>query len=196
MRGKVVLLAVLAALTLTVADRDSGAQDYGVQGSGSQGSDAREADARGSDARGSVGQGSPAPTVPTGQGDTRHLTPAMARAVRRATREAARSGIFLEVTSGWRSRQHQADLFDAAVAKYGSERSAGRWVLPPGQSEHERGRAIDVGPAEAAAWLEEHGARFGLCRRYDNEPWHFELLARARGSTCPPRTPHAVAVLR
>ncbi len=28
-------------------------------------------------------------------------------------------------------------------------------------------------------------------RRYDNEYWHFELLAAAKGSHCPAREPHA-----
>jgi len=68
---------------------------------------------------------------------------------------------------------------------------ARRWVLPPGESAHVRGGAVDVGPESGARWLEQHGVRFGLCRRYDNEPWHFERLAAAKGSTCPRREPHA-----
>jgi hypothetical protein len=30
------------------------------------------------------------------------------------------------------------------------------------------------------------GVRFGLCRRYANEWWHFERLAPAIGQRCPP----------
>lgn len=53
-----------------------------------------------------------------------------------------------------------------------------------------KGQAIDVGPASGASWLEGNGVRLGLCRRYDNEPWHFERLAAAKGSSCPPREAH------
>ena len=64
-------------------------------------------------------------------------------------------------------------------------------MLPPAESEHVRGEAVDVGPEEGARWLRRNGVRFGLCQRYDSEPWHFELLAAAKGSTCPAREPHA-----
>ena len=33
--------------------------------------------------------------------------------------------------------------------------------------------------------LDRFGARFGLCRRYANEPWHFELRPRAVDHGCP-----------
>ena len=95
------------------------------------------------------------------------------------------------MTSGWRSARHQARLHAEAVAKHGSSAAARQWVLPPDESEHVRGAAVDVGPPAAASWLDEHGVRFGLCPRYDDEPWHFERLAPAVGSRCPARQPHA-----
>ena len=64
-------------------------------------------------------------------------------------------------------------------------------MLPSGHSRHEGGPAVDIGASAGAAWLERHGGRFGFCRRYDNEPWHVEWLAAAKGSTCPVREPHA-----
>jgi len=135
--------------------------------------------------------GPPAAVAPEGgTGDLEHLTPAVRRAVERATAAAARDGVALRVTSGWRSERHQARLHAEAVEKYGSPEAARQWVLPPEESEHVRGAAVDIAPREAAAWLEAHGGRFGLCRRYDNEPWHFERLAAAKGSSCPPREPH------
>ncbi len=132
-----------------------------------------------------------APVVPNGVGDTAHLQPGVQRAVDRAIAAAADEGVELRVTSGWRSRDKQQRLYDEAVAKYGSVQAARRWVLPPGESEHVRGGAVDIGPESGARWLDEHGVRFGLCRRYDNEPWHFERLAAAKGSTCPRREAHA-----
>ncbi len=130
-------------------------------------------------------------TAPEGVGNTQDLQPAVRRAVERAIAAATADGVELRVTSGWRSAAHQRRLFDEAVAKHGSAERARQWVLPPGESEHVRGGAVDVGPQEGARWLDEHGERWGLCRRYDNEPWHFERLAGALGSTCPPREPHA-----
>jgi D-alanyl-D-alanine carboxypeptidase len=132
----------------------------------------------------------PPPDVPSGTGDTSRLTPALKRSVRRATAAAAADGVELRVTSGWRSRQHQADLFAAAVRKYGSTARARRWVLPPDESAHVRGQAVDIGPEAGAAWLRRNGARFGLCQRYANEPWHFERLAGKKGSKCPAPEPH------
>ncbi len=129
--------------------------------------------------------------APTGSGDTDHLAPRLHRAVIRAVAAAAADGVDLSVTSGWRSAEHQQELFDAAVRKYGSRREASHWVLPPGQSAHVRGEAVDVGPQAGATWLQDNGVRFGLCRRYDNEYWHFELLAATPGSSCPQREPHA-----
>lgn len=129
----------------------------------------------------------PVPVAPTGGGDTTGLEPSLHRAVDRATAAAAAAGVTLQVTSGFRSADHQQRLFDEAVTKYGSVAAARAWVLPPTESEHVQGRAVDVGPPAAAAWLDEHGVGYGLCRRYDNEPWHFERLAAAIGSACPAR---------
>jgi len=53
------------------------------------------------------------------------------------------------------------------------------------------GEAVDVEAASGIAWLEKNGVRFGLCRKYANEDWHFELLAPTVGSSCPPMLPHA-----
>ena len=40
--------------------------------------------------------------------------------------------------------------------------------------------------SDAAAWLSEHGAEYGLCQIYRNEPWHFELRPEAIDHGCPP----------
>ncbi|MDQ1711803.1 MAG: zinc D-Ala-D-Ala carboxypeptidase [Frankiaceae bacterium] len=131
------------------------------------------------------------PVAPTGVGDVEHLTPALKRSVDRAIEAARAEGVALAVTSGWRSAEHQQRLFDDAVRKYGSRTVARQWVLPPSESAHVRGEAVDVGPPSGASWLETNGVRFGLCRRYANEPWHFERLAAAKGSRCPTLQPHA-----
>jgi LAS superfamily LD-carboxypeptidase LdcB len=71
------------------------------------------------------------------------------------------------------------------VSKYGSAAKAATWVARPGTSVHEAGRAVDIGPDDAARWLSEHGAAYGLCRVYANEPWHYELRPAAVDHGCP-----------
>jgi zinc D-Ala-D-Ala carboxypeptidase len=117
---------------------------------------------------------------------TAHLDPALLRAVRRAAADAAVNGVELRVESGWRSPEHQEQLFREAVAKYGSEAEAARWVATPRTSPHVSGDAVDIAPSDAAAWLSERGAEYGLCQIYGNEPWHFELRPAAVDHGCPP----------
>lgn len=115
-----------------------------------------------------------------------NLDPALAEALRVATRAAAADGITIEVTSGWRSPEYQERLFREAVATYGSEEEASRWVAPGDRSAHVSGDAVDLGPTAAVEWLSRNGARFGLCQVYGNEPWHFELRPGAPREGCPP----------
>jgi LAS superfamily LD-carboxypeptidase LdcB len=118
-----------------------------------------------------------------------NLAPALLRALHRAAADAAREGVELHVNSGWRSARYQARLRREAVAAYGSEREAARWVATPETSAHVAGAAADIGPAEAAAWLARHGFRYGLCQIYANEPWHFELRPEAIEHGRPPLYP-------
>ncbi|GAA4817501.1 D-alanyl-D-alanine carboxypeptidase family protein [Nocardioides caeni] len=104
-------------------------------------------------------------------------------ALRAAAADAAQDGIRLVVTSGWRSTRYQQRLYDEALAEHGSE--AGRWAARPGTSVHETGGAVDLGPVDAQHWLETYGAGHGLCRTYDNEPWHYELRPEAVSRGCP-----------
>ncbi len=114
------------------------------------------------------------------------LDPSLLEALRRAAKRAARDGIEFRVNSGWRSRADQEQLLRAAVAEYGSEAEAARWVGTADTSAHVSGDAVDIGPFDAAAWLSERGARFGLCQIYRNEAWHFELRPDAVDRGCPP----------
>ena len=114
-----------------------------------------------------------------------NLDSALRAALRRAAADAAADGVELFVDSGWRSREYQARLFREAVAKYGSEAAAARWVATPSRSAHVKGDAVDIGPSRAAAWLSEHGAAYGLCQIYANEPWHYELRPEAGDEGCP-----------
>ncbi|MFJ1456514.1 M15 family metallopeptidase [Nocardia sp. N2S4-5] len=106
-------------------------------------------------------------------------------ALRWAATDAADDGVTFVVNSGWRSAQAQGRLLREAVSKYGSAEEAARWVAAPDKSAHVSGEAVDIGPTEAAAWLARHGAGYGLCQVYANEPWHFELRPRADERGCP-----------
>jgi hypothetical protein len=114
-----------------------------------------------------------------------NLDPALLAALRQAAPIATRDGVTLLVDSGWRSQAYQEQLLREAIAKYGSEAEAARWVATPETSAHVSGDAVDVGPAAAASWLARHGAAYGLCRTYGNEPWHFELRPGAAAHGCP-----------
>ena len=116
-----------------------------------------------------------------------NLAPDLHDALRMAVSDAADTGIGISITSGWRSRQYQEQLLQDAIADYGSETEAARWVATPDTSAHVSGDAVDVGPMPAAQWLSAHGAHYGLCQIYDNEPWHYELRPDARLYGCPAR---------
>lgn len=115
------------------------------------------------------------------------LDPGLRAALREATAAAAVDGVGLEVNSGWRSPAYQDHLLREAIAEHGSAEEAARWVATAETSAHVAGDAVDVGPPDAARWLDAHGAAHGLCRVYDNEPWHFELRPQAIDLGCPPR---------
>jgi D-alanyl-D-alanine carboxypeptidase len=113
------------------------------------------------------------------------LDPNLLEALRQAATDAADDGVKLYVTSGWRSREYQNQLLREAVAQYGSEEEAARWVATADTSLHVSGDAVDIGPTAAAAWLSKTGAEYGLCQIYRNEPWHFELRPDAADDGCP-----------
>jgi len=106
---------------------------------------------------------------------------------------AKKDGQALYIASGFRSLSRQKTLFAQAIKKYGTAAEASKWVSPPLVSHHPWGVAIDVNyPDEpvGAGWLEVNGAKFGLCRVFDNEWWHFEPVI-APGWKCPALVPDA-----
>lgn len=114
-----------------------------------------------------------------------NLDPALLRAVRTASNDAADDGIQIYVNSGWRSPGYQNELLRGAVIEYGSESEAARWVATAETSPHVSGDAVDIGPSDATEWLSANGAEYGLCQIYRNEHWHYELRPEAISSGCP-----------
>ena len=81
-----------------------------------------------------------------------------------ARREA---GLYLSITSGYRSDAEQARLWAANPDP--------KWVAPPGTSLHRYGTELDLGPPAAYAWLAANSERFGFIKRYSWEAWHYGL---------------------
>ena len=82
----------------------------------------------------------------------------------------------VKVFSAYRDVEHQRRLWNNAVAKYGSEQAARKWVAPPGKSNHNHGVAIDLRYTSDASrrWFHENAKRFGLNFPMAHEPWHIE----------------------
>jgi hypothetical protein len=88
-----------------------------------------------------------------------------------ARREA---GLFLSISSGFRSDAEQARLFAAHPDP--------KWVAPPGESLHRYATELDLGPPAAYGWLAANAGRFGFIKRYAWEAWHFGYT-RSPGSS-------------
>ncbi len=114
------------------------------------------------------------------------LNTELLQTLREAATDADGDGIEFHVNSGWRSPEYQNLLLREAVSEYGSAEEAARWVATADTSAHVSGNAVDVGSSDTAAWLSEHGASYGLCQIYGNEPWHYELRPEAIDRGCPP----------
>lgn len=106
--------------------------------------------------------------------------------------QAAPEGIRdkLGVFSAYRSAAHQAELFSAAVKKYGSPEAARKWVAPPGKSNHNAGLAADMSfngtslkyaPPEVVSWVHDNAEKYGLKFPLSNENWHVEDSSTRHG---------------
>jgi transglycosylase-like protein with SLT domain/D-alanyl-D-alanine carboxypeptidase-like protein len=97
------------------------------------------------------------------------MRPDVAVAFDRMAASAARAGLVLVVSSGFRSDAEQAALFAANPDP--------RWVAPPGQSLHRCATELDLGPEAAHGWLAANASRFGFLQRYSWEAWHYGYAA-------------------
>jgi hypothetical protein len=84
------------------------------------------------------------------------------------------AGLFISISSGFRSDAEQARLFAAHPDP--------KWVAPPGESLHRYATELDLGPPAAYAWLAANASRFGFIKRYSWEAWHFGYT-RSPGSS-------------
>lgn len=114
---------------------------------------------------------------------------------------AAKDGISLWVSSGYRSDERQSELFEREVTEYRktygtlsvAEAYAARSVARPGYSEHATGLALDLNgvlddfdKTAAFRWLDQHAQEYGFILRYPKdkqdvthikyEPWHYRYV--------------------
>lgn len=81
--------------------------------------------------------------------------------------KASEEGITLGITSGFRTAEQQAKLWEDALKKYGSAAVARKYVAPPGSSNHEKGDAVDINwlageQKKAQKFLDENALTFNL----------------------------------
>ena len=106
----------------------------------------------------------------------------------------------LSIMSGYRSPERQTELWNDAVAKYGSPEAARKWVAPPGHSFHNKGEAADLGyggglgkgDQSLITWAHDNAGQYGLTFPLANENWHIEPIG-ARSGRLPPAATGAVA---
>ena len=179
------LLVVAAAIIATFVYQaaSSSAPSLGEALRGDQGGATTDADGAVTEADGALPDG--VTVFDDGYPGVANLDPDLLQVLREAATDAADDGIRFYVNSGWRSPEYQTQLLREAVVDYGSEEEAARWVATADTSPHVSGDAVDIGSFDAAAWLSEHGAAYGLCQIYGNESWHYELRPEAIDRGCP-----------
>jgi len=95
-----------------------------------------------------------------------------AKAFRIMAKAASKKGVDLRIRSGFRTFAKQERLYK----EY--RRGDGNLAAPPGYSNHESGRALDlyVTDHKAFDWLTEHARTYGFHRTVPGEAWHWEYL--------------------
>ncbi|HEX2131582.1 MAG TPA: D-alanyl-D-alanine carboxypeptidase family protein [Actinophytocola sp.] len=121
------------------------------------------------------------------------LRPDVLTAWRELLAAAERDGVRICLNDGKRSRAQQRRQFDEAVRRFGTPELAADYVLPPEESNHVTGLAVDVQPHSAAEWVAANGRAHGWCRRYENEYWHFEYDPSYPSAGCPALLPDATS---
>lgn len=121
---------------------------------------------------------------------------------------AKKEGVYIYVTSSYRSMEKQISLHDKKIEYYvmkgdsysEARRKAAEVVAVPGTSEHQLGLALDLVSSEyrkldekqentkGFKWLKMHCAEYGFILRYPNEkteitgiiyePWHFRYVGK------------------
>ena len=143
--------------------------------------------------------------VPVAHGDTdleMKIASEISDELQQLVNAAEGDGEPLMISSAFRSKKEQQELYDGFVAKNG-ELLASQYVSPSGSSEHHTGMSVDLASVSddcaedsdtcslsqsGAAWLAKNANRFGFIQRYPEgkqqttgvayEPWHFRFVGK------------------
>lgn len=106
----------------------------------------------------------------TGSTTTQGLDPAMKK--RMSAMMAANPS--LKINSGHRTAKQQAALYAL---------KGGKGVASPGHSQHQLGKAADVGPPSQYGWIAKNASKYGLGRPDAGEPWHLQAMGDPSSSS-------------
>jgi LAS superfamily LD-carboxypeptidase LdcB len=133
-----------------------------------------------------------------GSAEQMHVAAEVAPHIEELFSAASNAGLKLMLDSGYRSESYQKQLYASYVAKDG-QAAADRYSARPGTSEHQTGRAFDVGRTDSKCsldicfgktdeglWLAAHAHEYGFVIRYlegkesvtgyQYEPWHLRYV--------------------
>ena len=110
--------------------------------------------------------------------DGKRVTRATGHAFLRMQRAAHAAGVYLSLTSGFRSYEEQDYLYGCYLS---GGCNGGNLAARPGYSNHQSGVAIDV---STSSWLAANAPSFGFERTVPGEPWHYELRGGDPGGPC------------
>lgn len=130
-----------------------------------------------------------------------YLHPEAALALMKMIYTARDEGVWLVPVSGFRTVEHQQELFEAQIQRRGSAKAAAKFSAPPGYSEHHTGFAVDLTDGnfpkkdisvdfentKAFRWLTRHAREFGFelsfppnnSQGVSYEPWHWRYVGSA-----------------
>jgi LAS superfamily LD-carboxypeptidase LdcB len=125
----------------------------------------------------------------TGNGSVDGLSTTYAGKLQTMLQAAQAAGVDVKVFSGYRSEAKQASLYNDKVQQLMAKgqtqaqamNNARKWVAPPGESNHNRGEAVDLKYGKGAQeWVHANAEKYGLYFPMGHEPWHIEQIGGYR----------------
>jgi len=102
-----------------------------------------------------------------------YVLPETRDALVKMTAAARADSVKLIVDSGFRSAAYQKRIYRRRLVEGAGFEEIVQYVAPPGYSEHETGRAVDLVPSDASfahtetyRWLKENGQKYGFYETY------------------------------
>jgi hypothetical protein len=110
---------------------------------------------------------------------------------------AAKQGVSIKISSGFRTMAEQQYLYNCYLNKNCNN---GNLAAKPGYSNHQSGHALDLNTSSSGVltWLNANGSAFGFKRTVPSETWHWEWWGGGPGGgicgVCQPHCEGAVMV--